>query len=153
MPNPSRTILAFPSQTLTTTTTGSKMVIIESYTSFIARLTCGTVTGTSPTLNVIIQQGMRVDKAGDLDGQNVTGADANIVWNDYASFTQIVTSNADIWMNVVGSGTVVGAAKSGSLSAGTIANGPIGSLWRVDAVVGGTSPSFAAVKLIVQFVP
>lgn len=153
MPNPSRTIIAFPSQTLTTTIQGSKMVIIESYTSFIARLTCGTVTGTSPTLNVIIQQGMRVDKAGDLDGGNATGTDANIVWNDFAAFTQATSSNADIWMNVVGGGTAVGPAKSGTLTAGSILNGPIGALWRINAVVAGTSPSFAAVKVIVQFIP
>lgn len=159
MPNPSKTILAFPAATLTTTTQGSKIVAVESYTSFIAVLTCGTVSGTSPTLNAIIQQGMRVDKAGDVDGGNVTGTDANIVWNDYAAFTQVTSSNANIWMNVVGGGgtagaaALVGAAKNGTLSAGTILGGPIGAMWRINAVIAGTSPSFASVKVIIQFIP
>jgi hypothetical protein len=94
-----------------------------------------------------------------LDGGNVTGTDANIAWNDYAAFTQITSSTQDIWMNVTGGGgtagavALVGAAKNGTLSAGTIIGGPIGALWRINAVIGGTSPSFATVRVIVQFIP
>jgi len=156
MPYPSKTILAFPSQTVNPAGSpylSSKIIIVENYTAAIIRLTTGALTGTtSPTLNCYIQQGMRVPVASDTALQDVQGLDANIVWNDFGSLTQVVASSANIWASVVGGGSVVGAAKDGTLTAG-FANGPLGSLWRVKIVVGGTNVSWATVQVVIQLIP
>jgi hypothetical protein len=153
MPYPSRTLVLFPSATVSANTTSPKLIIIENYTSFIARASVGTATGTSPTLDIYIQQGMRPDVGTEVAGTDAQGTDANIIWDDYAHFAQITASSQVKYLRVVGGGNVSSAASDAALSAGTIQNGPIGSLWRIKLVVGGTSPSFATTKVLVQFIP
>lgn len=153
MPNPSKTILAYPPKTIAATDTSSKIIAVENYTSFIARLSVGTVSGTSPTLNAIIQQGIRPDISSDTALLDTQGTDANIIWDDYAAFAQITATNAVKYLRAVGGGNVSSAASDGALTAGTVQNGPLGSLWRIKLVVAGTNPSFGTAKVIIQFIP
>ena len=157
MPYPSKTILAFPSQTLIVAGspyTSQKIIPVENYTSAIIRLSTGALTGTtSPTLNCYIQQGMRVPAGTETALQDLQGLDANIVWSDYASLTQVVASSANMWARVVGGGNVIGAGTDGTLAAGSFLNGPLGSFWRVKIVVGGTNISWATVQVTIQFIP
>jgi hypothetical protein len=154
MAAPTRTLLAYAPATLATgTTTGPTLVIPEMFTSFIARLSCGTVTGTTPTLDVYIQQGIRDAASADTAGLDVSGTAANYIWDDYAHFAQVTSSNTVRFIRSVGGGNVESAAKDATLAAATIENGPIGAIWRVKVVVAGTNPSFAAVKVLTQFIP
>lgn len=146
-----RTIVLLPSATLTTTGTGSAVIDIEGYTAFIARLTSTTVTGTTPTLNMRIQQGVPDDNAATTAGEQPP-AGASITWNDYAAFTQ-QTAAAVHYIRAVAGGSVAGAASAGALAAGTISNGPLGSVWRVQYTIGGTNPSFAGTDVVVQLIP
>ena len=148
---PASTVVLLPSSTLTTTGTGSAVISVEGYTAAIIRLTSTTVTGTSPTLNMRIQQGVRDDNAATVAGEQPL-AGASITWNDYAAFTQQTTA-ASHYIRVVAGGNVAGAASAGALAAGSISNGPLGSLWRVQYTIGGTNPSFAGVDVVAQLIP
>lgn len=155
MPYPSRTIVAFPAQTVNPAGSpflSSNIIPVENYTSAIIRLTTGALTGTtSPTLDCYIQQGMRIPSGTETALQDVAGT--TFAWDDYAHLTQVTASNADIWAKVVGGGNVIAAAKDGALTVGTFANGPLGSWWRVKLVVGGTNISWASVRVVIQFIP
>lgn len=156
MPYPNRTIVAFPLQTVNSSGspfTSSKIIPVENYTSFIARLSVGTASGTSPTLDVYIQQGMRPAVATDTATQDAQGADANIIWDDYAHFAQVTASSQVKWLRAVGGGNVSSVAQDGALGAGTVQNGPLGSIWRIKLVVAGTNPAFLTTQVLIQFVP
>ena len=148
---PARTIVMLPSTTLTTTGTGSAVINIEGYTAVILRLTSTTVTGTSPTLNMRIQQGVKDDNGATAAGEQPP-AGATTTWNDYAAFTQ-QTAAAVHYIRIVAGGSVAGAASAGAQAAGTTADGPLGSVWRVQYTLGGTNPSFAGVDVVAQLIP
>ena len=61
--------------------------------------------------------------------------------DDYVSFTQITAASSKV-ARCQKTGNVVAAANDGGLAAGNVANGPLGSEWRVKYVIGGTNPSF-----------
>jgi hypothetical protein len=104
-------------------------------------LHCLTVSGTSPTMNVYIQNGITPPASTDLIGAGPTGT---VVWQDIISFTQLTTSTKD-YVALVGpsASNVVVLNQDATLTAASVNNGPIGSLWRVKYTAGGTSPSFA----------
>lgn len=151
MANPARTIVLLPSATLTTTGTGSAVINIEGYTACILRLTATTVTGTSPTLNMRIQQGVLDDNGATPAGAYIP-AGASTTWDDYAAFAQL-TSATSVYLRIVAGGNVSAAASAGALAAGTVRNGPLGSVWRVQYTIGGTNPSFAGTDVVAQLIP
>ncbi len=150
---PSNTVVLLPSSTLTTTGTGSAVINVEGYTACILRATLtNNSTGTSPTLNIRIQQGVHDDNAA-VNAGDKPPAGSTIIWNDYAAFAQITTTAVANYLNIVAGGNVSAAASNGALAAGSVRNGPLGSLWRVQYTIGGTNPSFATVDVVAQLIP
>lgn len=139
MPQPCTSVVLLPNAARTTTNTGSAVIKIEDFTSCILMLDVSTTpSGTSPTLNVRIQQGVLDDGAAANVGDKSAGS---AVWDDFAAFAQ-VTASGKRFIRIVGGGNAESAASAGALAAGTIRNGPLGSLWRVQWTVGGTNPNF-----------
>lgn len=91
----------------------------------------GAVTGTGPTMNVYFQD-----------------SDGNGVWTDRISFTQFTAATRQVATVVTGTaGVVPFVPTTGTLAAGTIINGPIRQQSRIQIVLGGTTPSFGAVRI------
>lgn len=87
----------------------------------------GTIAGTSPTLDVYIQDS--------VDGT---------VWDDRVHFAQLTGVSSGAFVASVGTGSITPRATTdATLAAGTVADGiPIAPFIRAKFVVGGTSPSF-----------
>lgn len=136
--------------TVTTSGTGSDIVCPQGYTSAILTVNVLTVSGTSPTLNVYIQNKMNVADANDTAGSDIGGT--TVKYDDLISFTQMTTSTTAFVARIVGGGNSIGANKDASLTAASAQSGPIGGKWRVKYVAGGTSPSFAF-SVSSQFIP
>lgn len=125
----------FSATTLTASTSGAKIPGIEKYTSALFYLQCGTVTGTSPTLNCYIQ----------------TLLPDNSTWQDIASFTQIVASTASRVVHFVTGASSEAAVQTEALAAGSVKAIGLGHFIRVRCVIGGTNPSFASVTVTANF--
>lgn len=123
-------------------------------TAVILKLVSGAGTGTSPTLDVYIQQKLGTPGATQLAQEQPSGT---ATYDDYAAFTQVTTGASTQVLRIVGGGgqgtTQPTAASDAALTAGTVRNGPIGRIWRAKAKVGGTNPSFPGVSLVAVFIP
>ncbi len=150
MPEQARTVILLPAATRTTTGTGPSVIYIEGYTAARIRFINTTVTGTSPTLNMRIQQGILTDQGSTTAGDKAEGA---VEWDDFLSFTQNTTSNTTRYIRIVGGGNVESVASANALAAATYRNGPLGAIWRVAWVIGGTNPSFAGVGVVAELIP
>ena len=139
MPQPAKYVTLLPTATRTTSGTGDEVVNIESFTACRVRLRVSTMTGTSPTLNFYVQRGIRTT-VGAAVGDSVERG--TIEWDDFISFTQ-VTTNSTRYAHVVGGGNAENALSAKALTAGSVRNGPIGSVLRVAWTVGGTNPSLS----------
>lgn len=142
-----RTIVLLPSAARTTSGQGLLVTIPGRFTAAKIRLRVSAASGTSETLDVFIQDGMRDIEAGDLEGTDVGGS---YVWDDFAAFDQMTAAGND-YIRVVGGGNVVHAGSDSALATG-VRNGPIGDVWRVDWNIGGTNPSFTFFVLA-QLIP
>lgn len=130
-----KNVTLFSATSLAASTTGNGtdtgwIEHVSRFTSAQLYLKCGTVTGTSPTLNVYIQ----------------TLMPDNATWTDLVSFTQITSSNASITASVISAEIAPYATTDATLAAGVKAT-HMGAKWRVKLVVGGTNPAFANVSL------
>lgn len=132
-------VLILPSATRTTSGTGvndgtgataisGQLNGVDSYSMADIYLTVGTVTGTSPTLNVYLQK---------LSPDNTT-------WQDIASCTQITSSTQKQSFTPISSSQVPFAPTDASLTQTTMKLAAMGGIWRVKYVIGGTNPSFAS---------
>ena len=124
----------FSTTTLAASASGAKLPGMEKYTSALFVVTSGTVTGTSPTLNVYIQTLLP-------DGST---------WQDIVSFTQITAATSRIAHFVTGAASEA-AVQTEALTAGSIKAIGLGNFIRVRCVVGGTNPSFADVIVTANF--
>ena len=148
MPNPVRLVLQ-PVITTTTSSNGSNLNIPSGYRGAILHVNCTAASGTTPTLNVYVQDVLVPAGANDTILNPPTGT---AVFDDFVAFTQ-VTAASDVIARVAFGGTSAGNAKAdGSLTAGTVRPGPIGLIWRVKWVVTATTPSFTW-SLTAQFIP
>lgn len=155
-------ITLLSSRTITANGTGTGVCIVPGdYWGALLYLTVGTVSGTSPTLDLYIQQGWTALISTDtVDGLMVTSAAIPSVFDDYLHWTQITGTGNQVARILATVGTSAAnsptasflAAQDAALAAGTIKPGPLGQAWRVKYVVGGTSPSFAGVSITAQFV-
>lgn len=137
----SREIVLLAEGARTTSGTGPDIVLPSMYTGAIVHLNVPTVSGTSPTLAVYIQNKFTPAASTDASGLPPLGTPK---YQDLVSFAQSTTSGQVIVGMLVGGGnTTTGAQQDASLTAGAINNGPIGGVWRIKFVVGGTSPSFS----------
>lgn len=150
MGRPSSTIVLLPAATRTTSVTANEVISVEAFTAARIMFSVTTVSGTSPTLDIYIQNGIRAHGGASNQGDKATGA---LTWNDFAHFTQATTSNTTFFIGVVGGGNFAAAAQDAALAAATVRNGPLGSYWRVKAVVGGTNPSFAGTAVVAELIP
>lgn len=126
------------STTAAASATGSELNIASPFTSVIFLLNVTAASGTTPTLNVRIQEVLTLPAAGDLVNSRPTGTK---VYDDFASFTQ-ATGTGQWRMRVTGGGNDAGALADGTLAAATVKSGPIGCIWRCKYTIGGTNPSF-----------
>ena len=133
-------------QTVTFTTADIK--IGHQFTSIYVWVKTTAVTGTSPTLNLILQRAILPPAAVDVEWTDITGTTE---YQDYAAFSQI-TGNTERAMSIVGSANQEFAVTEGTLTAGTILDGAIPPAFRFKGVIGGTSPNFT-VQIVVQFIP
>lgn len=124
--------------TATSSSNGSELNLPEPFTSCILVLDISAASGTSPTLSVRIQEVLTKPASGDA----VLGVPSGTkIYDDFAAFAQATGTGTQV-MRIVGGGNTVNALSAGALAASTIRNGPIGSIWRVQYSVAGTSPSF-----------
>jgi hypothetical protein len=132
------------------------------YGGAILYLTAGIPTGTSPTLDVYIQQGFTAQIAGDTSSLDLTSTAVPSIWDDYAHFAQIgfsASAQSQVMRINAGQGTSaanaptasITAAQSGAIAASTVQEGPLGMFWRVLWKVGGTSPSWPTLTITGQF--
>ena len=164
MAKPTEEICLLTARTITANGNNSGFCIVpQDYWGCILYLAVGTPTGTSPTLDVYIQQGITANVSTDSDGLPATSTANPSIWDDYAHFAQVTSTAAsqtqvmrilsEIGTSAANSPTaVVTNAQSGALAASTVQAGPFGMFWRVLWKVGGTSPSFPTVSLMAQFV-
>lgn len=150
MLNPLRLVLQ-PVITTTTSSNGSNLNIPSGFSGAILHVNCSAASGTTPTLNVYVQDVLVPAGATDtiLGPPSATGS---AVFDDFVAFTQ-VTAASDVIARVAFGGTSAGNAKAdGSLTAGTVRPGPIGLFWRVKWVLTATTPSFTW-SLTAQLIP
>jgi hypothetical protein len=112
---------------------------VAGYTAAIIALNVTAQSGTTPTLDVYIQQEIPVVGSNDTWGQVPQGAS---VWDDVVHFTQVTASTGTWVASIVGGSSVAAVLKDAALAAATVRNGPIGSNWRVKYVIAGTTPSY-----------
>lgn len=157
-------VVLLHSQTIAANGTGSTIIVPVGYWGALLYLSTGTPTGTSPTLDVYIQQGFRATTAADTsDGLQIAATTTPTIWDDYIHFPQVTgtaTTQVAIARIIAEIGTsasnsptaAITAASDGALSGTTVQPGPFGMFWRVKYKVGGTSPSIPTVVLTAQFV-
>lgn len=146
----SKTVCVLKPTTLTSTPDPVYIQVPEQATGFIGFATVGTVSGTSPTLDIKIEQLVRTPGSSDKNGTPcLDGSYTTSTAIGYGLLTQITTSSSKRQF----SSDAVGQyeAAMGNPSAGSFRVGAIGSIWKVTFTVGGTSPSFADVTMAVLF--
>lgn len=141
---------------------GSVITMPAQYNACILYLTAAIPTGTSPTLDIYIQQGFTAQIASDASSLDLTNPALPTIWDDYAHFAQVTygaAAQSQVMRIQCGQGTsaanaptasVLGA-QSGALAASTVNPGPLGMFWRVLWKVGGTSPAWTGTTLTAQF--
>src|SRR5512146_1044993 len=125
MPHPSRDIVICNAAAITTDTAYYINVPMWA-TGFIGYCTTASSSGTSPTLNVEISQGVKTATTSDTIGRDAIAAidyTSNYTWVGYGQLTQI-TGNGTRIFGAVCSGNY--EAASGLPNAGSWRNGPIG---------------------------
>lgn len=146
--------------TVTTSGTGPDIVTMQGWQAAIITVQTLTVSGTTPTLNVFIQNKLNQPAATDLSGLFPTGT---AIYDDLLAFSTLTTQTTNQLARVVTLGPGITttpnlaapidyAQKDAALTAGQLRIGPIGGLWRVKYVVGGTTPSFAF-NVVVNLIP
>ena len=159
---PGREITLLQQTTITANGNGTAIPIPPEYWGCLLYLSTAAPTGTSPTLDIYIQQGFRAIGSSDINNRDVVATQPTI-WDDYLHFPQVTTVAttqvavarilAEIGTSASNSPTAaITAASSGALSGTTVNAGPFGMWWRVLWKVGGTSPSFTTVSIVGQFV-
>lgn len=147
-----RSVVLLANATVTTNTVGSDIVLPNGvWQGAIVSVNVNTVSGTSPTLNVFLQNKLAQAATTDLVANPPTGT---AIYDDLLSFTTMTTSNTIRVFRIYRSNASVEAANSdAALAAGTARNGPLGGLWRIKLGLGGTTPSFAINGICVEMIP
>jgi len=145
----SQDVILLPITTDTASGTGQILNIPDGYIAAMICIQCTAASGTSPTLNVFVQD--ELFPAGTGDAVLAKGS-GTALFDDFYAATQITgaivkvvrfTSNSMAGTANAASITTCDYTKSdGALTAGSIRPGPIGNVWRVKYTIGGTSPSF-----------
>jgi hypothetical protein len=122
----SKQVTLVASNVITATATGTGTLIgLDCFSIADLQLLISAASGTSPTLDVYVQKLLP-------DGTT---------YDDLIHFTQATAAASYVATAVVGNQAVHTAATR-SLGAGLVRSSTFGNTWRIDAVVGGTNPSF-----------
>lgn len=158
MPQADREIVLIPFQTISGSGTSGDFIVPGDYTQAIFKLNVGVVTGTSPTLDLYIQQRVGTAASTDKFMGRPTGTP---VYDDFIHFSQVTATVTQFcrWCaysgpaspNASSMSTQVTAPSDAALSAGTVRLSALGFAWRFKWVVGGTTPVFPGVNLVGQF--
>jgi hypothetical protein len=162
MAQQTREVVLIASQTISANGNGPIILQPNGYAGVILNLITGTPTGTSPTLDVYIQQAFTAVISTDTSALDTTNTAIPTIFDDYAHFAQVTgtASTQNQFMRILnGTGTSAAnaptanvlVASSGALAASTVNPGPLGMFWRILWKVSGTSPSFPTVTLSAQF--
>lgn len=156
----SREVVLLASQVITTSGSSVDINVPMGWQAATVSLAASTITGTSPTFNFVVQKKLGQAAATDLVGNPPTGA---AIYDDTLAFGQ-VTSTSAVRISNLCTGPQTPTANSslvttadwlqsdGTLTAGDVRVGPIGPLWRIKWVVGGTSPS-GTFSVTAQLIP
>jgi len=149
MKSSSQDIVLLPSAAYTASGVGGVLNIPDGFIGAIICIQCTPVTGTSPTLNVFLQDQLFPAAAADTALSKGAGT---AIFDDFYAATQITAAATKVVrFNSTNMGGTANAASittcdyaisDAALTAGSIRPGPIGNLWRVKYTIGGTSPSF-----------
>jgi len=154
MPHTSRTIVVRKPATISSDETSSVFNVPEWCTGLLFKCTVGTASGTTPTLNCRIQQGLPNAASGDTVGENPQAAKyGDWQFFDFASGTQITATGQTCVIRIVGGGNSTELATDNTLAAGTIKSGPIGGVLRFKFDIGGTNPAFTSTHATCEFLP
>jgi hypothetical protein len=155
-----REIVLLNTSGTTTSSTGPDINLIQGWQAAIISLNLSTVSGTNPTFDVYIQKKLGQAASADTAGIAPTGTP---IYDDLLHFTQMTTTGIRITQvctgsqvptaNATGITTADWLQQDAGITAGVIRIGPIGGLWRVKFVLGGTSPtvSMAMVATLIPF--
>lgn len=119
-------------------TVGPNIVIPDGYTRVVCVVNCTAATGTAPTLNVYIQNGITFPASGDVVPGPPTGT---LTWNDVISFTQITVA-ATYYAGAIETASFMNIAQDAALAAGSIRSGVFGNHWRYKSAITATTPVF-----------
>lgn len=144
-----RDYVLHPSAARTTSSNGNIFRVPSGFTACIVRLQSAAGVATTPTLDVYLQVGIKDVAATDTENQFSTGS---YVFNDFLAFAQVTTAASEQWAYIVGGASQVAAAQDAALTASSILDGPIGGVWRLKWVIGGTGPSFTF-DCVAQMIP
>lgn len=154
-----REIILLGSQTLTTSGFGPDINAIQAWQAAIVSVSASTVTGTTPTFNFFVQKKLTQAATTDLVGNPPTGT---TFYDDLLAFSTVTTNGIRIAQLATGEMTGTAnattfttadwAQSDAALTQGSIRIGPLGGLWRVKWVAGGTTPS-GVFSVQVQLIP
>ena len=146
-----RDLVLLGAATQTTSGAGNDMVVPQAWQAAILTVNISSVTGTTPTLNVFLQRKLAQAAAADLSGNFPTGT---AIYDDLLAFSTLTTTGNQIGPVISGGFAPAAAAtanlatgvdylqKDAALTASSYRIGPLGGLWRIKWVVGGTTPNF-----------
>jgi hypothetical protein len=126
IPNASSIFQWINAAVVTASDTTADMVGIAVLSQATLYLKVTAASGTSPTLDVYVQKKL---------------ADA-ATYQDIAHFTQVTTSPTGRVMSLVTGGNKEEIQQTNTLAAATVNAVAFGGIWRISAVVAGTTPSF-----------
>lgn len=117
---------------------GAEITIPPGFRSVRIVLDVTAASGTTPTLNVYLQDALIFAAAADIIASRPSGTKT---WNDFGAFAQMTTTGVR-HMGIIPGSAFEAEAQDAAVAAGSVRAGPIGGRWRVKWDVGGTSPSF-----------
>lgn len=145
----SRDVVLLPQAAYASSSTAGPFNIPDGFTGAIFLIQCTAASGTSPTLNIFIQDQFYPSATTDTAPNKGTGT---VVFDDFYAATQITGAATKVarFNNSMLVGTANAASittcdyaiSDGALTAGSIRPGPVGNIWRVKYTIAGTSPSF-----------
>jgi hypothetical protein len=154
-----REIVLLNTSGTTTSGTGPDINLIQGWQAAVINLNLGTVSGTSPTFDVYIQKKLGQAASTDLAGNLPTGT---AIYDDLLHFTQMTTTGIRISQVCTGSQSPTAnatvcttcdwAQSDAALTAGDLRIGPLGGLWRVKFVIGGTLP-VGSISIVATLIP
>jgi hypothetical protein len=155
-----REIVLLAPTVLTTSGTGPDINAIQAWQAAVISINASTISGTLPTFNFFIQKKLGQAQASDLVGNPPTGT---AIYDDLLAFTTITTNTTRITQVCTSAQTPTAnstlittadwAQSDAAMTAGDIRVGPLGGLWRVKFVMGGTTPqgTFTVTTQLIPF--